>query len=212
MPIYFNSSPVNFPFQFDSIGNNWDQEPTLRPDGFPLYHYLQTQEGCGILTIDGRDYTIEENQGVLLAPGVSHAYRSASGKWITLFATFSGSMSPYFSTLFGSSHLLFFEAEKAAILRKLIDQAVLHHQETPVNPQLLSLECYQVLLQFTVVFKPTLPGSRPGKNISGRFLLLYIPGIWRISLPKRSARKFLSHRSTCHDFFPDIWDVLSMNI
>ena len=126
MPIYFNSSPVNFPFQFDSIGNNWDQEPTLRPDGFPLYHYLQTQEGCGILTIDGRDYTIEENQGVLLAPGVSHAYRSASGKWITLFATFSGSMSPYFSTLFGSSHLLFFEAEKAAILRKLIDQAVLH--------------------------------------------------------------------------------------
>ena len=79
MPIYFNSSPVNFPFQFDSIGNNWDQEPTLRPDGFPLYHYLQTQEGCGILTIDGRDYTIEENQGVLLAPGVSHAYRSASG-------------------------------------------------------------------------------------------------------------------------------------
>lgn len=58
-------------------------------------------------------------------------------------------MSPYFSTLFGSAHLLFFEAEKAAILRKLIDQAVLHHQETPVNPQLLSLECYQVLLQFT---------------------------------------------------------------
>ena len=146
MPIYFNSSPVNFPFQFDSIGNNWDQEPTLRPDGFPLYHYLQTQEGCGILTIDGRDYTIEENQGVLLAPGVSHAYRSASGKWITLFATFSGSMSPYFSTLFGSSHLLFFEAEKAAILRKLIDQAVLHHQETPVNPQLLSLECYLSLI------------------------------------------------------------------
>ena len=161
----------------------------MRPDGFPLYHYLQTQEGCGILTIDGRDYTIEENQGVLLAPGVSHAYRSASGKWITLFATFSGSMSPYFSTLFGSSHLLFFEAEKAAILRKLIDQAVLHHQETPVNPQLLSLECYQVLCSSPVVFKPTLPGSRPGKNISGRFLLLYIPGIWRISLPKRSARK-----------------------
>ena len=212
MPIYFNSSPVNFPFQFDSIGNNWDQEPTLRPDGFPLYHYLQTQEGCGILTIDGRDYTIEENQGVLLAPGVSHAYRSASGKWITLFATFSGSMSPYFSTLFGSSHLLFFEAEKAAILRKLIDQAVLHHQETPVNPQLLSLECYQVLLQFTGGLQ-TNPSRQPAWEKYIRPVLAIIhTGIWRISLPKRSARKFLSHRSTCHDFFPDIWDVLSMNI
>lgn len=149
MPIYFNSAPVDFPFQFDSIGNNWDQESTMRPDGFPVYHYLQTQEGSGILTINGQHYTIGENQGVLLAPGIPHAYRSFSGKWITLFATFSGSLSPYFSALFGSSHLLFFENEKAATIRKLIDQAVLHHQETPVNPQLLSQECYQVLLQFT---------------------------------------------------------------
>ena len=68
MPIYFNSAPVDFPFQFDSIGNNWDQEPTMRPNGFPVYHYLQTQEGSGILTIDGQHYTIGENQGVLLAP------------------------------------------------------------------------------------------------------------------------------------------------
>ena len=149
MPIYFNSAPVDFPFQFDSIGNNWDQESTMRPDGFPVYHYLKTQEGSGILTINGQHYTIGENQGVLLAPGIPHAYRSVSGKWITLFATFSGSLSPYFSALFGSSHLLFFENEKAATIRKLIDQAVLHHQETPVNPQLLSQECYQVLLQFT---------------------------------------------------------------
>lgn len=149
MPIYFNSAPVDFPFQFDSIGNNWDQESTMRPDGFPVYHYLQTQEGSGILTINGQHYTIGENQGVLLAPGIPHAYRSVSGKWITLFATFSGSLSPYFSALFGSSHLLFFENEKAATIRKLIDQAVLHHQETPVNPQLLSQKCYQVLLQFT---------------------------------------------------------------
>ena len=131
MPIYFNSAPTDFPFQFDSIGNNWNQEPTLRPDGFPVYHYLQTQEGSGILSIDEKKYTIGENQGVLLAPGIPHVYHSASGQWITLFATFSGSMSPYFSALFGSSHLLFFEDEKAASIRKLIDQAVLHHQETP---------------------------------------------------------------------------------
>ena len=127
MPIYFNSAPTDFPFQFDSIGNNWNQEPTLRPDGFPVYHYLQTQEGSGILSIDEKKYTIGENQGVLLAPGIPHVY---------------------FSALFGSSHLLFFENEKAASIRKLIDQAVLHHQETPTDPQLLSLECYQVLLQF----------------------------------------------------------------
>ena len=59
MPIYFNSAPVDFPFQFDSIGNNWDQEPTMRPDGFPVYHYLQTQEGSGILTIQPGSAAVE---------------------------------------------------------------------------------------------------------------------------------------------------------
>ena len=69
MPIYFNSAPVDFPFQFDSIGNNWDQESTMRPDGFPVYHYLQTQEGSGILTINGQHYTIGENQAFCSLPG-----------------------------------------------------------------------------------------------------------------------------------------------
>ncbi len=212
MPIYFNSSPVNFPFRFDSIGNNWDQEPTLRPDGFPLYHYLQTQEGCGILTIDGREYTLRRK------PGRSAGSRSFSclSFRIREMDHFICYVQWFYEPLFFHAIWLLpsavFEAEKAAILRKLIDQAVLHHQETPVNPQLLSLECYQVLLQFTGGLQ-TNPSRQPAwENISGRFLLLYIPGIWRISLPKRSARKFLSHRSTCHDFFPDIWDVLSMNI
>ena len=212
MPIYFNSAPTDFPFQFDSIGNNWNQEPTLRPDGFPVYHYLQTQEGSGILSIDEKKYTIGENQGVLLAPGIPHVYHSASGQWITLFATFSGSMSPYFSALFGSSHLLFFEDEKAASIRKLIDQAVLHHQETPTDPQLLSLECYQVLLQFIGDFSLILLNSQPGKNMFGRFLPLSIPDIWKILPLTHSVRKSSSHHNICPGFFPGILDVRSTNI
>lgn len=149
MPIYFNSAPIALPFQFNSIGNNWDQEPTNRPNGFPHYHYLQTQKGCGILSIDGCEYTLQENQGVLLAPGVPHSYRAYTDTWITLFATFSGSMSPYFSAIFGSSHLLFFENETANQIRSIIDTVTTYYQHPPLDPQTLSVECYRLLLQFT---------------------------------------------------------------
>ena len=43
MPIYFNSTLSREPFQFDSLGIRWEQEPNRRPRGFPLYHYLQTE-------------------------------------------------------------------------------------------------------------------------------------------------------------------------
>ena len=197
MPIYFNSAPTDFPFQFDSIGNNWNQEPTLRPDGFPVYHYLQTQEGSGILSIDEKKYTIGENQGVLLAPGIPHVYHSASGQWITLFATFSGSMSPYFSALFGSSHLLFFED----IIRK--------------HRQILNFCLWNVIRCFYSLsgdFSLILLNSQPGKNMFGRFLPLSIADIWKILPLTHSVRKSSSHRNICPGFFPGILDVRSTNI
>ena len=52
MPIYFNNTLNHNPFQFDSIGNNWTQEAVRRTQGYPQYHYLQTEEGCGILVLD----------------------------------------------------------------------------------------------------------------------------------------------------------------
>ena len=47
MTVIFRSTPVNVPFTFDSIGNHWDQPPVSRPKGYPCYHYLQTETGCG---------------------------------------------------------------------------------------------------------------------------------------------------------------------
>ena len=51
MPIYFGNNFAKEPFQFDSVGNNWEQESVNRPNGFPLFHYLQTQKGTGIINI-----------------------------------------------------------------------------------------------------------------------------------------------------------------
>ena len=47
MTIYFRNTPLREPFTFESVGNHWDQEEIDRADGYPLYHYLQTEPGSG---------------------------------------------------------------------------------------------------------------------------------------------------------------------
>ena len=59
MAIYFSNTLSKEPFQFDSVGNHWLQEALSRPQGYPIYHYLQTEEGCGIFTIDGKEYFLQ---------------------------------------------------------------------------------------------------------------------------------------------------------
>ena len=49
MPIYFGSNFAREPFQFDSVGNDWEQESVTRPEGYPLYHY------CLLYTSDAAD-------------------------------------------------------------------------------------------------------------------------------------------------------------
>lgn len=55
MAIYFSNTLSKEPFQFDSVGNHWLQEALSRPQGYPIYHYLQTEEGCGIFTIEEKN-------------------------------------------------------------------------------------------------------------------------------------------------------------
>ena len=68
MPIYFRNAPVREPFIYDSIGNHWLQDATSRPNGYPFYHYLQTESGCGRITIQGKSYLLHEQEGVLSLP------------------------------------------------------------------------------------------------------------------------------------------------
>lgn len=96
MPIYFSNTLNREPFQFDSVGNHWMQESLHRPQGYPQYHYLQTEQGCGILTIDGNELLLPEGHGILITPHVPHAYRTADqGAWMTCFATFGGTLAAF---------------------------------------------------------------------------------------------------------------------
>ena len=74
MPIYFNSTLSREPFQFDSLGIHWEQEPNSRPKGFPLYHYLQTERGIGCVTIGTEKYFLEEDQILIRGMVVTRTY------------------------------------------------------------------------------------------------------------------------------------------
>lgn len=84
------------PLQLETIGMNPDQETLERPDGYPYYHWLQTLDGEGELSINGQVWRMTECSGVLLAPGTSHRYEAKSGQWRTGYITFHGSMAVSF--------------------------------------------------------------------------------------------------------------------
>lgn len=148
MGIYFGNHFGREPFQFDSVGNHWEQESVARPDGYPRYHYLQTESGCGIVSVKGEDILLEPGQGILLAPFVPHSYRAKQEGWITEFATFTGTMEPYLKSIIGSEDWLRISGEKGEEIEKVIAEAVRDFEENSANTRQHSLDCYHMLLLF----------------------------------------------------------------
>ena len=66
MPIFFKPSASDFSLSADSIGNRWLQEPVVRPNGFPLYHWIQTERSEGLLTLEGQELLLKPGDGVLM--------------------------------------------------------------------------------------------------------------------------------------------------
>ncbi|MCR2808048.1 AraC family transcriptional regulator [Paenibacillus soyae] len=92
MRLVVPASPAELlPLQLETIGFKHDQETIDRPSGYPYYHWLQTLEGVGELSMTGRTWRLPERTGILLAPGVPHRYEAKEGQWQTGFITFHGS-------------------------------------------------------------------------------------------------------------------------
>ncbi|MFS0723977.1 AraC family transcriptional regulator [Paenibacillus sp. 1P07SE] len=82
----------SLPLFAESLGHNNDQEPIVRPEGFPHYHWIQTTAGEGRIRFEGREHALPASSGVLLPPLVPHSYEAVSGTWETMYLTFDGPM------------------------------------------------------------------------------------------------------------------------
>lgn len=148
MPIKFKNTAVSEPFAFDSIGNHWAQEPVLRPRGLPCYLYLQTESGCGRIEIQGEKYLLSEGQGVLIAPFIPYFYSRESARWMTCFATFSGTLAASIPRMLGNKPVIFTDSTQCEQISALIDRSMLRYDSLPVDERALSVDCYSVLMCF----------------------------------------------------------------
>lgn len=83
MTVIFRSVPVDVPFTFESVGTEWEQPHVVRPEGYPYYHYLQTEKGSGRIETSVGSFVLHEDEGLLLAPHIRHSYEKESAVWYT---------------------------------------------------------------------------------------------------------------------------------
>lgn len=89
--VFSPSVNLDLPLMVESIGYNPKQERITRPNGYPYYHWLQTEEGEGKLTYGTETVLLSPGSGVLLPPGMPHAYEAMrSSGWETYYLTFGG--------------------------------------------------------------------------------------------------------------------------
>ncbi|WP_055107322.1 AraC family transcriptional regulator [Paenibacillus ihumii] len=100
--VFSPTGNAGLPLAVESIGYNPEQEPISRPDGYPKYHWIQTEEGEGILNYANEAVRLPEGTGVLLPPGLPHSYKgSSAGVWRTYYLTFGGEAAAQIITSFG---------------------------------------------------------------------------------------------------------------
>ena len=148
MPIFFKPSASDFSLSADSIGNRWLQEPVVRPNGFPLYHWIQTERGEGLLTLEGQELLLKPGDGVLIAPHVPHEYREndGSGMWFTSFLTFDGKLSDDLYKICAVSPYLFVPASEGAWFQEWIDRMIdSHFLKNDIDDAALSVGCFEFL-------------------------------------------------------------------
>lgn len=148
MPIKIRKTLLREPITFDSIGNHWEQVPIYRPNGYPLYHYLQTEKGIGKIDIQGKTYFLNENEGVLIAPFIPHSYIKETDIWLTMFITFTGTMESSLAQALGNKQIIFISKEQGLLIAKELSDMVSRYENPSIDAKTFSLNSYHLLMNF----------------------------------------------------------------
>lgn len=146
MPIYFHLSDIALPISIESIGNDWSQVQMQRPEGYPLYHWLQTEEGSGDIIVGQQTIHLAVGQGILIRPFEPHSYYPVE-KWRTNFVTFDGELKSSLSDMIGASPYLLASDQEPFSFTEWINDMVLDYENGRLDDLMLSSKSYQFLLQ-----------------------------------------------------------------
>lgn len=146
MTIYFNLSNQNLPISIETIGNQWPQVSLQRMQGYPLYHWLQSERGSGEIWIEQKKIILKEGEGILFSPFVPHAYYPYSEDWLTNFVTFEGNLKNSFTDILSNQSYILekdtLDYSFSKSIEKMIDICGKDKDEIT-----LSTLCYQFLLR-----------------------------------------------------------------
>ena len=148
MPQYFQLANNRLPLTVDTIGCKWDQEKIIRPDGYPYYHWLQTETGRGTIVIDEEKHLLKTGDGILIAPFVPHTYHAVSA-WKTNFVTFNGTLSEEIRKIVGRAPYLLAKESQFFSFQEWIRKAIELHENNMTIPLQHSLSCYEFLLHIS---------------------------------------------------------------
>ncbi len=124
----------------------------MRPNGFPLYHWIQTGNTAKVLTLEGQKLLLKPGDGVLIAPHVPHEYREndGSGMWFTSFLTFDGKLSDDLYKICAVSPYLFVPASEGAWFQEWIDRIIdSHFLKNDIDDAALSVGCFEFLTRLS---------------------------------------------------------------
>lgn len=145
MALYFDLMEKNFPFTLESIGTNWYQEDIIRPNGYPYYHWLQTEKGLGEIQFADQKISLPAGCGILISPFYPHHYyRKSPDEWRTSFVTISGKFSNQISEILKHENYLFIP--DAHYFKSWTEDMLLHCQKRDYSSLDYSVACYDFLL------------------------------------------------------------------
>lgn len=153
MTVYFNLTSTSLPISVESLGNQWSQVSLQRMQGYPLYHWLQTETGKGEIWIENKKIILEEKEGILIAPFVPHAYYPLGDDWVTNFITFEGHLKNHFNEILSNQTYILAKDQENFAFSKHIQQMITVFEDEAQRLN-LSVLCYQFLLQLGQAQEP----------------------------------------------------------
>lgn len=81
----------DMPFYVSTVGNPKFQPKVNRPKGINDYMFLYTVKGCGLCSLDGKEYEMKAGTILYAPPATPHLYHPTDTEWETVYVTFNGS-------------------------------------------------------------------------------------------------------------------------
>jgi len=201
MPLITNKELL--PVYVYTVGGMENQSPIDREDGYSEFIWLHTIKGKGKLIVDGTEYTMKADMGILLYPETAHRYYAVEEPWETHWVAFNGFGVRALLQLAGMNGTeLFYRCNTRLLERHLYDiftAAIGGHADIGLTT---SARLYSFLTELPACVKGEQEGARFSTGGLLEQALTYMERHYasNFSLDEMAAAIGISHQYVCRIF------------